>query len=904
MLFLVLLAFVLSSCSFDLFSPPKKDKETFETEISVDSIRTDFLRIFSNNEVVILGTNEASARTLEKPQMKVIMGYDFSIGKHMVTCSEFADLMDHFSEEDCESKNFPVTNVTFFDAVLFANEKSKHEKQDTAYAYSSATFDSNGHCIKLADFSFDASRDAYRLPTEAEWTMLAERYWNPDEEWNAGNSDYKLHDVCTAKSYKENSKSVSAIPCDMVGNAMEWVNDWMGHLRDTTIQNYAGAPNGGGIGERILKGGSYNKSAQNTTLYGRSDVYTVTSSSKADYVGFRLVFGKIPDARWMDANGNSTTVQIRSLIDYATLTKITESNQVKLAFRNDETGDLNYVNFSNTGFRVTEIQDTLDAFHPVISPDGRRIAFSTKYEGIGETSELYVRDLNAKGSNRVKLDVKSAAIPRWRVVGADTQIVYVSNAGTNNDESEWKTQSTWSVTFADGHFGKPVKLFDGTFNGGVSKNNELAVSGARILRAFNDHRDTVWYDGLQACNVSLSDSTKQTLFLDFKGTLGQEFVGESYRVHERVFITDSTGKLLNSVGAPKGYTFDHSEWAHGNKNLAVASLSNSNGAHTKISLINTQDSSVVNLIEGAELWHPDLWMNSTGVTLEPSDSTGIYFISQDGNPYVAQSVEMAIKLQRFWRERESVEFIVVGSSMSIDAVDEDSIKSYKTLNMGISLCEIDLSSYLLNRYIFPYANNLKVVYVELSPDFFHKTEDEFLNEMRKFSPGLIYDETHLNPETADDIAEYSQNVDYPTDLFAQDYIEGSFLLHSRSWGYADVSVDTTFFRITDFNIARHLAMCKQLKEKADSLGIKLFFAITPRHPKYRNTGAFGLWGPSQSLAHQIIDSIKNMGIEVFDENKYGLHDYTNEMANNNIHLSYLGAWQFTRRLDEFLKALK
>ena len=58
------------------------------------------------------------------------------------------------------------------------------------------------------------------------------------------------------------------------------------------------------------------------------------------------------------------------------------------------------------------------------------------------------------------------------------------------------------------------------------------------------------------------------------------------------------------------------------------------------------------------------------------------------------------------------------------------------------------------------------------------------------------------------------------------------------------------------------------------------------------------------MAHKIIKAVEDMGIMVFDEYKDGYHDYTNEMANNQNHVSYLGAAQFSARLDAWLKTLQ
>ncbi len=131
------------------------------------------------------------------------------------------------------------------------------------------------------------------------------------------------------------------------------------------------------------------------------------------------------------------------------------------------------------------------------------------------------------------------AIPRWRVLeNGDTVIIYVTDADNNKEESAFKSASTWQVKFSNGKFGALQKLFDGAFHGGIREDNSLAVTGARILRArvaqqgstvTQNARDTVWYkyggDAEQACNVSLAkDGSKRTLFLDFGGKTGKNFV--------------------------------------------------------------------------------------------------------------------------------------------------------------------------------------------------------------------------------------------------------------------------------------------------------------------------------------------------------------------------------------------
>ena len=99
----------------------------------------------------------------------------------------------------CENgDNRPVTNVTFYDAVLYANAKSKQNLLDTVYTYTSASFDASGSCDNLIGLVFHENVNGYRLPTEAEWVYVASHDWNPEKGWNSNNSGSNTHDVATS----------------------------------------------------------------------------------------------------------------------------------------------------------------------------------------------------------------------------------------------------------------------------------------------------------------------------------------------------------------------------------------------------------------------------------------------------------------------------------------------------------------------------------------------------------------------------------------------------------------------------------------------------------------------------------------------------------------------------------
>ncbi len=840
--------------------------------------------------------------------------YNFSIDKHEVTCDEFSKMV---KDVKCENGELPITNVTFFDAVLFANKKSKKEKLDTAYTYTEKILDSEGHCTNLVGYAFRAEVDAYRLPTEAEWTLSALQNWNPQSDWNAENSNFKLHKPCTAVD-----KTVQDVGlCDFAGNAMEWVNDWKGSLRDTIVANFTGAPDGGNIGERVLKGGSFRSSASAIAIENRTDVYTVTSSTRADYVGFRLAFGKIPNAVWMNSKGKIASKPISVLTNSSRLKKITDTYHNKIVFRNDETGNISYVNFVNGTPVVKEIEDSIDAYHPVISPDGNFVAFSTMFEGVSGTSELYVRRLDAEDSTKIKLDVKSAAIPRWRIVDADTEIVYVTSTENNSDEGTWKKSSTWSVSFSDGKFGTPRKIFDGAFNGGVSTDGNLAVSGAKLLRANVKGKNKVWYNGEQACNVSLSDSTKQTLFLDFGGKTGNEFAGEKYSTHEQILIADSSGNLVKMIPSPKGYSFDHVEWANRSGHLAVATLTTANGEHSKIALVNTKDSNIVELAGGAELWHPNLWIG-TPQNFETTlnlDSAGMYELN---SPFTGDMSPMYTRydLELLYRYRDSINVLISGSSRPWAGIDptflNESGSGIFSINAANPAVDLGVAQKIILNYGYNLLPKLKVGVVSFDLDILfmrYFSSPSYWNSIFLLSPGFVYDESHDfwsdgYPEGLYELTRDSYGENEENRKFEQQRL-GFRRVHIGGWEGNIVQADTTYMdaieNLDDFLLENIENMIKEAEEK----NIYLIGILFPQSPSYKETGAFGRYGLRRSVAIKMIDKLyqfekKYPHFRLMDENKMGDHDYDDEMAMNFDHLSYKGAEHMTKRLDSLIRTLK
>lgn len=881
------------------------------------------IRVTAVGAQAVLGTDDSLVALSEMPSMKVLLDYSFSIGRHEVTCGEFNDLMEPATglRLDCDGDSVPATDLTYYDAVLFANERSKAENLDTAYTYTSIRFDDQKHCVGMEGFIYRATEDAYRLPTEAEWVLVAQKHLNVDKAWVSENSNYKLHKVCALEKDPK-------IPCDMAGNAMEWMNDWLGFFKDTTVTNYVGGPDGGNLGERVVKGGSYQNSAERINLYSRGDVYTVTSSTRAGYVGFRLAFGKIPEATWIGYNGLTITSRISPLVNSTSIRSVSETYKMKLAFRNNLTGNLSFIDYSTGVLYVAEIEDTIPVYHPEISPNGEYVAFCTGMEGVSGNSQIYLRRLDLNGGNAVKLNVKNAALPRWRILeNGDTVLVYVSDAGNNKEEGTFSKTSTWQVIVRNGRFLKPVKLFNGAYHGGISEDRRLAVTGARLLRArlakgmstvTGKARDTVWYNGEQACNVSLAqDSSKKTLFLDFGGSTGQSFAGEKYGTHERLLVADSTGQLVQTVAAPSGYSFDHAEWVQGRSNLAVATLTNAQGAHTKVVLVNMEDGQIMDLVEAEDLWHPCFWMHRpieiAKFDLDP-DSAGVYMNSDDD----FGAVLMRFNMELLWRYRDSANVVVVGSSRPLTGVCPKCFgRKFFAVNLAHTPNSIYASRDYLDMYVYKHFSKLKYIVLSLDIDFWYKVDGPegdnfFVKDYSKY-PGYVYDENHGFWESGypEGLLEYTEN--YLTVPYERLYVEdrGRKLgMECKSWGTkAEVEMDSTYYDERENLIEHSMAALEDIIRKAKEHDVTVVGLIFPQNPKYRKTGAFGRYGLRRSRAQTLIKEIRGLektfsNFKLMDENKMGKHGYADRFASDNDHLCSMGSPVLTKKVDSLLKTLE
>lgn len=177
--------------------------------------------------------------------------------------------------------NTPVINVSWYDAARYANWVSRQLGKDTAYAFV-RQIGENDWEVKLNP----NAKEAFRLPTEAEWEYAARGGLQQDTFIYSGSNE--LEEV--AWYYQNADRTMPAATrkanglglFDMSGNVWEWCQDWYGSYEEEAQVDPIGPESGS---NRVLRGGSWSNNPADVRCAGR---VSYTPDGRRSYIGFRL----------------------------------------------------------------------------------------------------------------------------------------------------------------------------------------------------------------------------------------------------------------------------------------------------------------------------------------------------------------------------------------------------------------------------------------------------------------------------------------------------------------------------------------------------------------------------------------------------------------------------------------
>jgi uncharacterized protein (TIGR02171 family) len=892
-------------------------------------------KIISAGKTFIQGANDSAANADEKPPMVSGFTYDYWIDTALVTQKEFYDITGNQPVNDTSSygsgEDYPVYFVSWFDAILFCNAKSKKEKLDTVYAYYGGSQTHQGSVYSLVDVHVHYERDGFRLPTESEWEFAAREGTSSlpfphlqdstsaqSFAWYAANASNRTHPVA---SLSPNSLGLY----DMAGNVFEWMNDWKGFYRVSHITNSIGVERPNNSNERVVKGGSFKTGFSSLRPSHRKAIYETSQSTAVAYIGFRCARGVIASPRYISMDTLQKETNPVSLM-ISNCKPFLGTYRARMVFVNvtHDLRTLSFVDFGGSYPMVRECKDFTSVYVPVISPNGKYAAFCTRNDGLGGKAAIYIRNLDALDAPPEKIPSDSAFGPRWWVdpVSKDTCLLF-TNSSIDNASSQWQSTGTFKMKVAGG---KPVGALQqlttgGGFHDGMSAGGGYMVTGftklimrdmaaAQDRQIFLSPRNGKAPSGsAQVCNASIcpdSLHSDRCLFIDFgcQAPMVSTLTGSSYGIHEYLFIGEYSGAILSWYRHPDNEaSWDYPEWSNADAFAVSCARNNRDEAHA-IYFVNLHDSSYCKVAEGTELAHPFLWVNKLDITNDDSldlDSLGNY----NDPPLGLAEGHFARRMHDFWPKHKDMRIVFVGSSHTANAIDPNFFSGTPVYNMAIEGGAYRLEMSIIQKYLLNHCPSLQLIGCDVIPGCLNLPN--LYTEVDDLTKGYAYDKNHDFwktglPANFENLVQLAPVPDDPRiDTL------GMIKTECLNWGDTDLTVPR--WTIDDPTCQSNFRIVKEVARSLANKKIHFLLYTTPESPNYRSFGIYGPYGATFETGKAIVAQFKSLEdsfppyFHFYNGNLDGYHDYADSEAASPGHVCYIGAKKFSVRMDSVVHAI-
>jgi formylglycine-generating enzyme required for sulfatase activity len=909
--------------------------------------------IHANGSSFTMGSSDTMAQPYEHPVHTVHCAHDFYLSPCPVMQKEYAALMGVNPSAAAGTAgigdSFPVFNVTWYQAVLYCNRRSKAEGYDTVYSYSAICTDTICPWV-LENLSINYNRFGYRLPTEAEWEYACRAGTTTDFYWGGGvtaESSAATYAWYFANSGGQAHKVGQLKPnplglYDMAGNVAQWVNDWLAYYPDSAVTDPIGPSQLSqadyeASSNRPLRGGSYRLGAAYLRSSCRQGPYVTPPFADGPDIGFRVALGAFRPGAVPGGTAPAATFPITLSCDKTALLQFVGASRLKIAFVIGTPGQnrLVYLDLSQPDLHLLQCGKDSSVFGTSITPDGNFIGYSSKgegSEGAVTPCTTTVRHLDSLGSNPLR--TPGAYLPHfWASPSSAETLMIYSNGAAMNDLPAWYTERTYSRQFQGGSLGAVPTLMTplGSYHGGLSSDGRFLGTSYTIGRAVDLQLNNPLYDTSnfyfcypyngyasstlpQLCNLQMSPSVAdpgEALFLDYGDPTVNTLTGTSYGLHQIIWVCDLRLLTPQQVEQwfvnPSGfYSWNYPRWSN-NSLFAIAIAQSASGTSDAVYLIRRSDGAYLQVATGENLSYPALWIDPTQVSEVPDSFPwfGAYDLPamDEGNIIYAQ------KLRLFWHYRQAPSVIAMGSSPIYDGFNTSGMVE-RTLNIAsVGNADPVTNSIFAQNYILPFTPGLKVLLFDLFPGFLNQPGISIFPELDGVAQSKGWQGDSLNnfyrgglpSQIIAKAAAFTPQVSW-SGLDSSGYLQNPPA--GTGWGVPEVDYgDYNFYSPA---VQTSLGYLAALADSSAAHGVNLILVYMPENPGYDTTGMIGRYGPSIATYRQVVawvDSLagQNRYVHFWDANNFGNHDFVDSEALDCSHLNYKGGKRIAAKLDSLIR---
>ncbi len=195
--------------------------------------------------------SEEGAKPWEQPAHLVTVS-PFLISETEVTVAQWEAVMGDGASVDRDNGDYPVGEITWCDAISFANRLSLLEGLPAAYT-------GVQRCPSSRTAGWDEGVAGFRLPTEAEWEYAARagttsRFWSGDSEIDLARVGWYDKNAGSVHRVKEKPPNPWGL-YDIHGSVWEWVWDGFAPYTSRRERDPVSAP--GRDLRHVARGGGY-----------------------------------------------------------------------------------------------------------------------------------------------------------------------------------------------------------------------------------------------------------------------------------------------------------------------------------------------------------------------------------------------------------------------------------------------------------------------------------------------------------------------------------------------------------------------------------------------------------------------------------------------------------------------